>query len=361
MKITTKLIVSYLSLAVIVIILGALSFLGLDRIYSNANELYNQRLQPSITLTEMAKTMENTRVQMLSGVANEDSARGEKAIANIERIDELITDYENRNMEKRESEKFSELKQNWQDFTEIVRQNVETLSAGMYIETLEGLGRGADPYTAASTNVSELIEIVDDLATKTYENDKEVYDADRFLIILASILATILAIVIGVFMGRVIGVPLKRVSRNLDNISNGDLTEEIKTTKRKDEIGQLVRATSQMQSELKNLINSVADATVQVLSSSEELTQSTNEVVVGAEQVATTMQELATGAEAQANSTSEFSEHMQKFSETIEDSSKESEKIYQTSTNVYSLTKDGREMMANSVSQMQSIDNIVKK
>ncbi|MFJ1626394.1 methyl-accepting chemotaxis protein [Marinilactibacillus psychrotolerans] len=360
MKITTKLIVSYLSLAVIVIILGALSFLGLDRIYSNANELYNQRLQPSITLTEMAKTMENTRVQMLSGVANEDSARGEKAIANIERIDELITDYENRNMEKRESEKFSELKQNWQDFTEIVRQNVETLSAGMYIETLEGLGRGADPYTAASTNVSELIEIVDDLATKTYENDKEVYDADRFLIILASILATILAIVIGVFMGRVIGVPLKRVSRNLDNISNGDLTEEIKTTKRKDEIGQLVRATSQMQSELKNLINSVADATVQVLSSSEELTQSTNEVVVGAEQVATTMQELATGAEAQANSTSEFSEHMQKFSETIEDSSKESEKIYQTSTNVYSLTKDGREMMANSVSQMQSIDNIVK-
>ncbi|MFL2095509.1 methyl-accepting chemotaxis protein [Marinilactibacillus psychrotolerans] len=360
MKITTKLIVSYLSLAVIVIILGALSFLGLDRIYSNANELYNQRLQPSITLTEMAKTMENTRVQMLSGVANEDSARGEKAIANIERIDELITDYENRNMEKRESEKFSELKQNWQDFTEIVRQNVETLSAGMYIETLEGLGRGADPYTAASTNVSELIEIVDDLATKTYENDKEVYDADRFLIILASILATILAIVIGVFMGRVIGVPLKRVSRNLDNISNGDLTEEIKTTKRKDEIGQLVRATSQMQSELKNLINSVADATVQVLSSSEELTQSTNEVVVGAEQVATTMQELATGAEAQANSTSEFSEHMQKFSETIEDSSKESGKIYQTSTNVYSLTKDGREMMANSVSQMQSIDNIVK-
>ncbi|MFL2078878.1 methyl-accepting chemotaxis protein [Marinilactibacillus psychrotolerans] len=360
MKITTKLIISYLSLAVIVIILGALSFLGLDRIYSNANELYNQRLQPSITLTEMAKTMENTRVQMLSGVANEDSARGEKAIANIERIDELITDYENRNMEKRESEKFSELKQNWQDFTEIVRQNVETLSAGMYIETLEGLGRGADPYTAASTNVSELIEIVDDLATKTYENDKEVYDADRFLIILASILATILAIVIGVFMGRVIGVPLKRVSRNLDNISNGDLTEEIKTTKRKDEIGQLVRATSQMQSELKNLINSVADATVQVLSSSEELTQSTNEVVVGAEQVATTMQELATGAEAQANSTSEFSEHMQKFSETIEDSSKESGKIYQTSTNVYSLTKDGREMMANSVSQMQSIDNIVK-
>ncbi|GEQ32534.1 putative sensory transducer protein YvaQ [Marinilactibacillus psychrotolerans] len=356
MKITTKLIVSYLSLAVIVIILGALSFLGLDRIYSNANELYNQRLQPSITLTEMAKTMENTRVQMLSGVANEDSARGEKAIANIERIDELITDYENRNMEKRESEKFSELKQNWQDFTEIVRQNVETLSAGMYIETLEGIARGSEPYTAASTNVSELIEIVDALATETYENDKEIYSADRIMIILTSIVATIMAIVIGTFMGRIIGVPLKKVSQKLDHISKGDLTEPVEVTKRKDEIGILINATSKMQEELKNLINSVADATVQVLSSSEELTQSTNEVVVGAEQVATTMQELATGAEAQANSTSEFSEHMQKFSETIEDSSKESEKIYQTSTNVYSLTKDGREMMANSVDGVKELD-----
>lgn len=360
MKITTKLIISYLSLAVIVIILGGLSFLALNRIYSNANELYNERLQPTLTLTEIAQTMENTRVQMLSGVANEDTARAEKAIANIERLDSLLAEYENRDMDQVESEKFSELKNNWQTFTEIVRENVETLTSGMYIETLEGIARGSEPYTAASTNVSELIEIVDALATETYENDKEIYSADRIMIILTSIVATIMAIVIGTFMGRIIGVPLKKVSQKLDHISKGDLTEPVEVTKRKDEIGILINATSKMQEELKNLINLVADATVQVLSSSEELTQSTNEVVVGAEQVATTMQELATGAEAQANSTSEFSEHMQKFSETIEDSSKESEKIYQTSTNVYSLTKDGREMMANSVSQMQSIDNIVK-
>lgn len=360
MKITTKLIISYLSLAVIVIILGGLSFLALNRIYSNANELYNERLQPTLTLTEIAQTMENTRVQMLSGVANEDTARAEKAIANIERLDSLLAEYENRDMDQVESEKFSELKNNWQTFTEIVRENVETLTSGMYIETLEGIARGSEPYTAASTNVSELIEIVDALATETYENDKEIYSADRIMIILTSIVATIMAIVIGTFMGRIIGVPLKKVSQKLDHISKGDLTEPVEVTKRKDEIGILINATSKMQEELKNLINLVADATVQVLSSSEELTQSTNEVVVGAEQVATTMQELATGAEAQANSTSEFSEHMQEFSETIEDSSKESEKIYQTSTNVYSLTKDGREMMANSVSQMQSIDNIVK-
>ncbi|SFK57731.1 Four helix bundle sensory module for signal transduction [Marinilactibacillus piezotolerans] len=58
MKITTKLIISYLFLAIIVIILGGLSFLGLNRIYSNASELYNERLQPTITLTEIAQKME---------------------------------------------------------------------------------------------------------------------------------------------------------------------------------------------------------------------------------------------------------------------------------------------------------------
>lgn len=113
MKITTKLIISYLSLAVIVIILGGVSFLALNRIYSNANELYNERLQPTLTLTEIAQTMENTRVQMLSGVANEDTARAEKAIANIERLDSLLAEYENRDMDQVESEKFSELKNNW--------------------------------------------------------------------------------------------------------------------------------------------------------------------------------------------------------------------------------------------------------
>ncbi|SFK57704.1 methyl-accepting chemotaxis protein [Marinilactibacillus piezotolerans] len=263
-------------------------------------------------------------------------------------------------MTQAESEKFSELKQNWQKFAVIARENVETLSTGMYIETLEGIARGQDSYTAASTNISELIDIVDALATETYKNDQKVYSADRFLIILTSILATIFAVVIGILMGRIIGTPLKKVSHNLDKISKGDLTEQIETTRRKDEIGLLINATSQMQNELKKLINSVADATVQVLSSSEELTQSTNEVVVGAEQVAATMQELATGSEAQANYTSKFSEHMQNFAKTIEDSSKESDKIYQTSNGVYSLTKNGRSMMSNSVLQMKSIDSIVK-
>lgn len=360
MKITVKLIISYLTLAVIVILLGALSYFGLHTINEGSSDLYNKRLQPTIVLTEIAQKMENTRVQMASGVAYEDPASGRIALMNLDRIDELLAEYQDRSMREEEAAKFTELQSNWEIFSGNVRQNEETLSAQLYEETLEGLRSGGVSYSAASTNVAELIDIVDSLALSEYETNQDTFTTLRWIIVIASIIATALAIATGILMGRLIGVPLKDISGKLDEIANGNLTEEIEETDRKDEIGVLVNTTRQMQHELRTLIGAVSNATMQVLSSSEELTQSTNEVVIGAEQVAVTMQELATGSETQAGYSSDLADSMNSFAKTIEESSKQSDQIYQTSNQVHSLTEDGRDKMDSSVQQMHTIDDIVK-
>lgn len=76
MKITSKLLVSYLVLALIVFILGLLSTFGLETMDANSNELYTNRLQPTILLAEVSQLMENTRVELLTGVINADPTRG---------------------------------------------------------------------------------------------------------------------------------------------------------------------------------------------------------------------------------------------------------------------------------------------
>jgi methyl-accepting chemotaxis protein len=361
LKITTKLLGSYLILAVIVLVLGGLSLFGLQRMNDNSNELYTERVQPTIILSEIAQLMENTRVHMLTGVINADPSRGEPALENIDRIEELLAEYSNRTFYEEEAVLVDELNRTWVNYSENLYETGDSLAEQDFTEAMNGIRRAGAWYGAANMYLEELLEMNEILSAEAFDQNQSIFTNLRYLIIIASILATAFAIVIGLFMGRIIGTPLTSISNKLNDVADGKLTGQTIRTKRKDEIGMLEQATNKMQEELRHIITSVSNATAHVLSSSEELTQSTNEVVQGADQIAITMQELASGSESQATYTSDLSESMSAFVHTIEQSVDESERIYQTSTKVRGLTDEGRLMMDTSVTQMQTIDEIVKQ
>lgn len=361
MKITTKLLVSYLTIALLVIMLGVLSFFGLRTVNDNSEELYTDRLQPAIILSEVSQLMENTRVHLLTGVIGSVPARGESAIENLEEVDLLLDQYSERPLRDDEQELFDLLEVNWDLFAESIRTTAASLSEGDYTATMEGVRDSGTRYGAANMYLEELLALTDDLSRGTHDQNSATYETLRNMIILISLIATVLAIVIGIFMGRMIGMPLKDIAYNLNEVAKGNLTVKELKTKRKDEIGTLVNASNAMQHELRNIISSVSQATTQVMSSSEELTQSTHEVGQGAEQIAVTMQELASGSESQANYTSDLSMNMQNFVQTIEASADQSDQVYQTSNDVKALTEKGKGLMDASVTQMQMIDNIVKQ
>lgn len=360
-KITTKLLGSYLAIALLVVVLGVMSFFGLKTVNDNSQELYEERLQPAIILSEVSQLMENTRVHILSGVVGSVPARGETAVENLEEVDLLLEDYSKKSLGAKEQETFDLLMVNWDLFSEKIRSTAAALSAGDYTETMDGVRDSGANYGAANMYLEELLEQTDNLSNKTYNQNINTYETVRNMIIVISLVATVLAIVIGILMGRMIGTPLKKISRNLNEVAKGNLTVKPLKMNRKDEIGTLVQASNSMQRELRNVISSVSEATSKVMSSSEELTQSTNEVGQGAEQIAITMQELASGSESQANYTSDLSMNMQNFVQTIEESADQSDEIYQTSTAVKTLTEKGKGLMDTSVSQMQEIDKIVKE
>ncbi|PRY83583.1 methyl-accepting chemotaxis protein [Alkalibacterium olivapovliticus] len=361
MKITTKLLGSYLILAFIVLILGGLSLFGLGVMDSNSDELYTERVQPTIVLSEIAQLMENTRVHMLTGVINADPSRGEPALENIERINELLMIYSDRNLAEDEALLVEELNRSWLNYYEVLLETGISLEEQDFTEAMNGIRQGGAWYGAANMYLTELLDMTEGLSADAFEQNQTVYINLRRMIMFAMLWSTIFAVAVGLLMGRVIGKPLGVISRKLNEVSEGNLTGEVLKTKRKDEIGLLEQATNKMQDELKHIISSVSNATNHVLSSSEELTQSTNEVVQGADQIAITMQELASGSESQANYTSDLSESMSAFVQTIEQSVNDSERVYTTSSKVRQLTDEGQTMMDSSVTQMQTIDQIVKQ
>ena len=361
MKITTKLLGSYLLLAIVVLVLGAVSVFGLDSMADNTKELYTDRLQPAIILAEMAQLMENTRVHLITGVVNGDPTRGVPALENVAEVNELLERYQSTNLHPEEREILDELTRNWIEYSDYIVITEEQLQEENFIDAMNSIRAGGAWYGATNMHLMSLLEKTDELSSQAHRDNGSLFRNLRRIIIFSALWSLVIAIAMGTLMGRRIGRTIKVVSHQLHTISQGNLTGKPIETKRKDELGILIRATNKMQDELKQLIHSVSSATNHVLISSEELKHSTNEVVQGAEQIAITMQELSSGSESQAMFTSDLSEHMNEFVETIEESVNQSEDVSSSATQVRELTGQGQHLMDSSVKQMHMIHSLVRE
>lgn len=172
-------------------------------------------------------------------------------------------------------------------------------------------------------------------------------------------IALIVGIIIIWLFANHISKPINKVTGHMEELANGNLTQEEIQLKTKDETAKLASAMNQVQCKLKDIIQNISGASELIASHSEELTQSANEVKEGTDQVAATMQELASGSETQANSASDLASVMSDFSVKVQVANGSGEDALGKSNDVLELTNRGSQLMTTSTEQMGKIDQIV--
>lgn len=158
-----------------------------------------------------------------------------------------------------------------------------------------------------------------------------------------------------------ISKPIEMVTNRMILLADGDLSQKEIQIKAKDETGQLSLALNRMQTNLREIIQNIFNASETITSRSEELTQAANEVMAGSEQIASTMQELASGTETGANHTSNLSDTMSSFSLKIDEANENGIHAQQSSNEVLEITNDGYHLMEQSTLQMNAINKIVRE
>lgn len=154
---------------------------------------------------------------------------------------------------------------------------------------------------------------------------------------------------------------LPEISKRMKLLADGDLSQEILTTKANDEVGQLVVSTNQMNVKLRELLQRISTVSETVSSQSEELTQSANEVKFGSEQISSTMEELSMGSDSQANQTSELSSTMSSFTDKVQNADERGENMKHSSQQVLELTNKGSNLMAMSSGEMVKINQVFRE
>ncbi|WP_342514833.1 methyl-accepting chemotaxis protein [Sporosarcina sp. FSL K6-1522] len=181
------------------------------------------------------------------------------------------------------------------------------------------------------------------------------------LVVIITIFVILFSVVVALQSANSITKPVKRVMDRMNSIAKGDLSEEPLEVRSKDEVGQLIHATNEMNNNTRQLLNEINAVSETVASQSEELIQSSDEVNAAAHQIAVTMQELAVGIEGEAQSVSELAVMMESFTSKVEEANEKGESIQRSSGEVLTMTSEGSQLMASSSEQMVKIDQIVQE
>ncbi|MFW9993213.1 MAG: methyl-accepting chemotaxis protein [Candidatus Odinarchaeota archaeon] len=119
-------------------------------------------------------------------------------------------------------------------------------------------------------------------------------------LMLAIVTGVVLAAVISFFVARSIASPVAALAKITEQVASGNLTVRVTETRRRDEIGKLTNAFSNMIGSLRTLIKKTSEVAEKLSTSSEEFASSAEELNASSEEISSVIQQMNRGAQQQA-------------------------------------------------------------
>ncbi|OCW26688.1 methyl-accepting chemotaxis protein [Pseudomonas sp. S3E12] len=285
MKISTKLLLSFVLCAFITLVVGALGIKGVTRLASALELTFSNNL---VSVSNTAATLNGMvahnrglyrLVDASNGdVAQQDRERVRQDIANeLKRSQTAYAIYRATPLEDDERAAGDKFDQIWPTYVSNSEGIIAMLDAGQLAQARTQLNTSNNELFRQAR---ELIRVMVDSNNRQIKEGAAAADELRnsamTWMIAGIVLAFIIAIIIGVLITRLITRPIAQAVEGAQRIAKGDLTQAI-VTNRTDEAGQLLMALSDMQGGLKNTLVEIANASDQLASAAEELSAVTDE------------------------------------------------------------------------------------
>ncbi|WP_332646482.1 methyl-accepting chemotaxis protein [Lysinibacillus sp. 54212] len=180
------------------------------------------------------------------------------------------------------------------------------------------------------------------IASGTYLQDFNAPAMDLLQVILISLLiASILCGLSAILFSRHLAVPLMKLSKRVKKVAHGDLTIELDTEDRQDEIGVLNTGFNDMVGQLKVLIADVESTISEIQNTSTNLTAVAEETTAFGDDIVKAVTEVANGASQQAIDADETSRTTHHFAREIEQLHEKNNSMLHSAKKMRSSNEDG--------------------
>ncbi|MBF6026792.1 methyl-accepting chemotaxis protein [Pseudomonas sp. P115] len=349
MKISSKLLLSFLLCALVTLGVGLLGIKGVVRLATALELTFSNNL---VSVSNTAATLNglvahNRGLYRLmdaskGDVAPQDRDRVRQDIASeLKRSQAAYATYRATPLEDDERAAGDKLDQIWPTYVSSSERIISMLDGGQVEQARSQLN---STNNELFRQARELIRVMIESNNRQIKEGSIAADDLRnsalTWMISGIVLAFIIAIIIGVLITRLITRPIAQAVQSAQRIANGDLTQAI-VTDRTDEAGQLLMALSDMQGGLKSTLVEIANASDQLASAAEELSAVTDESSRGLTRQNDEIQQAATAVNQMTAAVDEVASNAVSTS--------------QASLQATTEAEDGRQQVAQAVSGMSSM------
>ncbi|AVE07682.1 methyl-accepting chemotaxis protein [Pseudomonas palleroniana] len=349
MKISTKLLLSFLLCALITFGVGLLGIKGVVRLSTALELTFSNNL---VSVSNTAATLNGLMAHNRGMYRLMDASKGDVAPQDRERVRQDIAQefkrsqvayatYRATPLEDDERAAGDKLDQIWPTYISNSERIISLLDAGQIDQARTQLNTTNNELFRQAR---ELIRIMVESNNRQIKEGaiaaEELRSSALTWMIGGILLAFIIAIIVGVLITRLITRPIAQAVESAQRIAQGDLTQAI-ITERTDEAGQLLMALSGMQGGLKSTLMEIANASDQLASAAEEMSAVTDESSRGLTRQNDEIQQAATAVNQMTAAVEEVASNAVSTSEVSRQATTEAE--------------DGRQQVEQAVSGMNSM------
>lgn len=349
MKLGTKLIGGFLTVALLALILGIFGYYQIHKLARADSMLYQQIAVPLGQLTAISTDFQRIRVSARDILRVEKDDREEFS----DRIEELFASmdkeaaaYEKTIFNERGKLLFKEFRDAQTVFKDATHTVVNLVNEDKLPEATQALTGEAERATRAlQTAISKLQEGKTKQGKNMSDLNKVLADRSGWTMLGLAIFGAVVAFVLGSLITRSVVGPVKALASDARRVADGDLLVEIEIASQ-DEIGELSTSFNAMTQSLKETIRQVSTTASTVAAASNQLSTTAEELASGTEEMA-----------AQTGTVAVASEEMSATSSTIAQSCHQAA----DSSNLATQTAtSGSAVVASSISIMEKIASRVQ-
>lgn len=320
LKISTKLIVSFLVSGILMVVIAVIATFSLNKIGESATALYDDNVIGISCIQTIDKNTFNIYSDMrlmmhindkntLAELAKEVEKLANEDIKLMEQYKDGITKEEDRKL-------FNELDKNLASYREQRAKYVNLILDGKNTEAVKYFDEFSEIRAEVRSNLDKLHNLNNSWAKDRLEDNRNIFSSSVKSTIIIMIFAIIILIVSSILIMRAIVEPIKKIGELAYRLSEYDFSKPL-VIDSNDELGKVSYALNLAQDNVSALIKNVINSTQDMSASSEELSATVEEMTSKLEIINESTKEIGSGVQETSATAEELSASIQEVDSNV--------------------------------------------
>ncbi len=276
-SIRKKLLISFFTIAVFILVVGALGIYNVQKVYYNGDEIYENNLtsvEKLKSIHQNAKEIDQNVIGMMTGLDKQYHESYKDKIENLQNENQvLLQEYAELKITELEKRRYKQCRLSILTFNKQIDSIVELLDSQQMDVALTQYEQEFMPIKACTY---ELIEAIVELSTENAriknEENRQVYENLVTIILLVMALAMLIAVIITISVSSNFTEKLKRIQELANRISEYNFSDDIEDLGA-DEFGETMMVLNESQFMIRDLVEKIKEESTTINDVGDEVAQ----------------------------------------------------------------------------------------